>query len=122
MFVDARDHYQQVIDSTDGSGTETAAIAQWRIGETFFHQNKHKDAIAAYSKTNANYGFEKWNSAALIQAGKCQEHLGNWQHAVKLYSQLLERYPTSEYVVDTRERLGRIQQSAKLPGNTTQTR
>ena len=122
MFADARDHYRQVIESNNGSGTETAAIAQWRIGETFFHQEKHKDAIAAYSKTNANYGFEKWNSAALIQAGKCQEHLGNWQHAVKLYTQLLQRYPTSEFVIDTKKRLARVQQIAEKPSTTTRTR
>ena len=122
MFNDARDRYLQVINSTDGSGTETAAIAQWRIGETFFHQKNHKQAIAAYSKTNANYSFEKWNSAALIQAGKCQEHLGNWKHAEKLYTQLLEKYPQSEYVVDTRERLARVRQFATLPDNATQTR
>ena len=122
MFNDARNHYLQVIESTDGSGTETAAIAQWRIGETFFHQDNHEQAIAAYSKTNADYAFPKWNSAALIQAGKCQEHLGNWQHAEKLYSQLLEQYPQSEYVIDTKERLVRVRQFAKLPGKATQTR
>lgn len=122
MFDDARDHYQQVIDSTDGSGTESAAISQWRIGETFFHQKQYKLAIAAYSKTNTNYGFEKWNGAALIQAGKCQEHLGNWKHAEKLYTQLLERYPTSEFVIDTKERLSRVRQIASLPNAETKTR
>ncbi len=121
MFDDARVHYQQIIDSSAGSGTETAAIAQWRIGETHFHQNQHKLAIEAYFKTDSNYDFEKWNSAALIQAGKCQEHLENWQHAAKLYSQLLEQYPSSEFSADANQRLIRVSQLATRPSNDTQT-
>ncbi|QEG20912.1 tetratricopeptide repeat protein [Mariniblastus fucicola] len=121
MFDDARNHYLQVIESTDGAGTETAAISQWRIGETYFHQNKHKEAIAAYSKTNSDYSFSRWSSAALIQAGKCQEHLGNWQHAATLYAQLLERHPESEFVADAKERLGRVNRFAKLPNSETKT-
>jgi TolA-binding protein len=121
MFSDARDQYQQVIDSTNGSGTETAAIAQWRIGETHFHQNEHKLAISAYFKTDSNYDFEKWSGAALIQAGKCQEHLENWQHAAKLYTQLIEQYPQSEFSVDANQRLNRVSQLATRPSNDTQT-
>ena len=122
MFDDARKHYKQVITSTDGAGTETAAIAQWRIGETWFHQNKHKEAIAAYEKTDLEYEFSRWSSAALIQAGKCQEHLENWRHAEKLYSELLDRHPDSEFVFDAKERLGRVSRLAKLPATDTQTR
>jgi TolA-binding protein len=121
MFGDARDQYQQVIDSDNGSGTETAAIAQWRIGETHFHQNEHKLAISAYFKTDSNYDFEKWSSAALIQAGKCQEHLENWQHAAKLYTQLIDQYPQSEFSVDANKRLNRVSQLATRPSNDTQT-
>ena len=124
MFDQSREHYQQVIDSVDGKGTETAAIAQWRIGETFFHQKNYKGAITAYSKADSDYEFGKWSSAALIQAGKCQEHLENWQHAEKLYSELLRRHPESEFVSDAKDRLGRVSRLAKAPAieTTTQTR
>ena len=121
MFDDARGHYQQVVSSANGTGTETAAIAQWRIGETYFHQKEHKLAIEAYFKTASIYDFEKWGSAALIQAGKCQEHLENWQHAAKLYSQLLDQYPASEFSSDANQRLIRVSQLASRPSNDTQT-
>ena len=123
MFDEARDRYRDVVVSPGGTGTETAAIAQWRIGETFFHQQKYKEAVAAYSKTDSDYEFAKWSGAALIQAGKCQEHLENWQHAEKLYSELLRRHPQSEFVADAKERLGRVSRLARVPVSTdTQTR
>ena len=122
MFEDARKRYQEVIESANGSGTETAAIAQWRIGETHFHQNNHKLAIAAYKKTTFDYSFEKWSSAALIQAGKCQEHLENWEQAEKLYTDLLKLHPESEFVFDAKQRLGRVSRLADLPTTETQTR
>ena len=122
LFDEARDHYEEVIGSTDGAGTETAAIAQWRIGEMLFHQNHHKEAIAAYEKTAIEYPYDKWSSAALIQAGKCQEHLENWSHAQKLYTQLLEKHPASEFATDAKERLGQVRRLADLPVSETQTR
>lgn len=108
MFDDSREHYRSVIGSPTGNETETAAIAQWRIGETHFHQKQHKEAIEAYFKAASNYTYDRWCSAALIQAGKCQEHLGNWKHAAKLYSQLVEQYPNSEFSGDANQRLIRV--------------
>ncbi len=112
VFEEARKKYQQVIDSEDGAGTETAAIAQWRIGETWFHQENYKMAIDAYYKTDSLHDFDQWKSAALLQAGKCQEHLENWGHAAKLYVQLLERHHDTEFAIEASERLARVNQIA----------
>ncbi len=115
---DCRIVYQLVVDSPRGNSTETAAIAQWRIGETFFHQENFRQAIESYYKVDSLFSYVKWRSAALIQAGKCQEKLNNWKHAMKLYQQLVDQFPESEHADVARKRLERVVLLAKVQTET----
>lgn len=123
MLSDARKQLEKVIASPAGSKTETAAHSQWRIAETFFHQEKYKLAIAEYYKVDSLYAFPKWRAAALIQAGKCQEHLANPENANKLYQQLLDRYPDSEFAAEAQGRMNQLKTAnAKTPNAKTTNR
>jgi TolA-binding protein len=51
------------------------------------------------------YAFPRWQAAALLQAAKCRELLGEWSEAVRLYSRLLEKYPDTPYTEDAKSRL-----------------
>lgn len=112
MLDDAEMLYTEVIESANGRRSETAAIAQWRIGEMHFHKEDYKTAIQAYYKVDSLYDYAKWRSAAILQAGKCQEHLGNWKHAAKLYTQILEKYPDSELAASASQRLRLVNRQA----------
>jgi TolA-binding protein len=115
LFDDAEKLYTEVIESANGKDSETAAIAQWRIGEMLFHKEQYEDAIEAYYRVDSLYDHAKWRSAAILQAGKCQEHLGNWKHAVKLYSQILDKYPDSKLAESAQERLQLVTRLAEKP-------
>jgi len=108
LLSDAREQFEKVITSATGNQTETAACSQWRIGETYFHQENYKSAIAEYYKVDSLYAYPKWRAAALIQAGKCQEHLANPKNASKLYQKLLSRYPESELAAEARARMDKL--------------
>ena len=40
-------------------------MAQWMIGETYFHQKNYDAAIRAYLELEALYAFPTWQAAAL---------------------------------------------------------
>jgi TolA-binding protein len=95
------------------SETETAAQAQWRIGETWLVQERYAEALEAYLQTINQYSYPHWRAAALLQAGKCHERLGNSSQALKLYRQLEQEYPTSEFATQAKRRIEAVERRAR---------
>jgi len=108
LLSEARSFYQEVVDSPEGRRTETGATAQWRIGETYFHQENYSDAVKAYYLVDTLFSYEKWRSLALLQAGKCQENLGNFSQARRLYTRLMDQFPDSPVLAEARQRIGNL--------------
>jgi len=104
-FEGARKAYEKVIYSPTGEGTETAAMARLMIGETYFHQKKYDAALREYLRLESRYDYPTWQAAALLQAGKCRDLLGESEEADKLYRQLLREHPDTPYAEEARRRL-----------------
>ncbi|MCO6457168.1 MAG: tetratricopeptide repeat protein [Pirellulaceae bacterium] len=113
-FDEARAAYERVVRSPHGGRTETAAMAQWMIGEAWFLQKKYVEAIKAYHRVETLYAFPQWQAAALLQAGKCHECQANWNEAVKLYAQLLKDYPDTRFAAEASRRLPNAKQRSSL--------
>ncbi len=104
-FSVARQYFRKVINSPFSRKTETAAMAQWMIGETYFHQSKFDDAIRAYYRVDALHDQPQWRAAALLQAAKCHELNDQWQVAHQLYAQLRNDFPTTTFAAEATKRL-----------------
>lgn len=112
-FDDARAAYRQVTHSENGGKTETAAMAQWMIGESYFHQKNYEAALREYLKVDILYAYPTWQAGALLQAGKCHELLGEWKQASALYAKLLKSYPETPFAADASKLLQAAQTRAQ---------
>lgn len=111
-FDEARAAYRRVTRSPTGGKTETAAMAQWMIGESFFHQQEYAAAIREYLRVEILYAFPAWQAAALLQAGKCHEQLGEPRAAAEMYRRVLAEYADTPYAEGAGARLQAVEQAA----------
>lgn len=103
-FAEARVEFNEAIQRSAGRKLETAAMAQWMIGESYFHQKEYETAIREYFRVEALYDWPRWQAGALLQAGKCYEHLGEWTEAVALYDRIVDQYPDTMFTEEAARR------------------
>lgn len=104
-FDEARQWYERVVRSAEGGQTETAAKAQWMIGESYLHQKDYAQAIHAYQRVEDLFEFPRWQAAALLQAGKCYELQGESEEAALAFARIVRVYPDTSYVREASQRL-----------------
>ncbi|MCE9554546.1 MAG: tetratricopeptide repeat protein [Planctomycetes bacterium] len=104
-FDEARQAYARVTGSSGQDKTETAAMAQWMIGESYLHQQRHDEAIREFLRVEALYAYPKWQAAALLEAGKCYESSGRPAEASEIYKRILEKYGQTMFCDEARQRL-----------------
>jgi TolA-binding protein len=109
-FEAARQWYAKAIAGATAAESETAAMAQWMLAETYFHQEKYPQALAEYLKVDPQSA--RWHEAALLQAGKSEEAVGHWQAAGEYYQKLLDQYPAGQLSAEATRRLGAARERA----------
>ncbi len=107
-FSEARARFEEVIRSPEGGGTETAAMAQWMIGESYMHQQKYDEALRAFYRVESLFAYPHWRAAALLQAGKCHAIQGEDEQAEKLFAQVVGEHAESPFAEEAAQRLQRL--------------
>jgi TolA-binding protein len=102
---DAIDHYRRVADKHKG---ETAARAQFQLGECLFALGEHEEAVRELLRVDILHASPKWSAAALYEAGRCFEAMSKVGEARAQYRAVQERFPESDWAAAARERLAAI--------------
>ena len=89
------------------------AMAQWMIGESFVQQKNYSRALREFLRLEVLYDFPTWQAAALFEAGKCHEQLGEWKQASELYDRIIKEFPEAPVLDDSRERLRNARERIK---------
>lgn len=109
-FNTARKSFAQVLENRAARGTETAAITQFMIAESFFHQEDFEQAIKAYHKVEILHPYPQWQAAALLQCGKCYEWKNDWLEASACYERLLKNFSDTQYAEQAKAQLQAVHQ------------
>jgi TolA-binding protein len=100
--------YEATVAKTD---REVAARAQFMIGEIQFQRKDHADAVKSFFKVLYGYGYPKWQSEAAYEAARCFEVLAKKTQAIKVYQELIDKFPESDKATLARQRLAELQKS-----------
>jgi len=107
-YAEAYPRFDKVLDLAKD---ETAAKAQFFLGETFFAEGKTREALKAYLRVIALWGaYEKWAAAAQYETARVYLRQGEKEKARKALEEVVARYPGTEWAKAAREKL------AEFPG------
>ena len=120
-FEAARKAYQRVLKNPKAHESETAAMAAWMIGESYFHQKDYSRAIAEYLRVEILYPYPRWQACALLEAGKCYQKLDQLDRAAGCYRRLIKQYPESSFAKAAESQLRNIKLQSAAETNLKRT-
>lgn len=91
---EAVDAYQVIVTRHKGP---TAARAQFQIGECLFAKKDYKAAVRELLRVDILYAYPEWSAAALYEAGRCFEKLGQNVEARAQFKAVAERHADTQW-------------------------
>lgn len=120
QFAKAREALTKVLNDSLANDSEIAAMAQWYIGESWFHQEEFDKAIDAYQRTEILHAWPQWQAAAILQAGKCFEQKKQLQKAVENYRRVVQEHAATRFAGEAKARLVELNQVVSSARATNQ--
>ncbi|MGB9690093.1 tetratricopeptide repeat protein [Thermogutta sp.] len=97
--------FEKVLENATQVPEETAARAQFMLGEISMQQKKYDEAVKYFFRVAYGYRLPQWQAAALFEAARCFETLQRPEQAAKLYQELIDKFPESDRIADARAKL-----------------
>ena len=113
---DARNAFQAVINARKGG--VLAAQAHLLRGETYFHEDRFREALTEFLKVDILYDAPRWQAAALLEAGKVYERLAQWGDAAETYERLRSRFPDDPHIPEANTRLITVRKRESARGSS----
>jgi len=101
-FDEAISAYRVVVDKHKG---ETAARAQFQIGECLYAKKEFEPAVRELLKVDILYAYPDWSAAALFEAGRCFEQMNKPAEARTQFQTIVDKYGQSRWAQPARQRL-----------------
>lgn len=101
-YADAIESYRRVAERHKG---ETAARAQFQIGQCLFAMKDYDNAVRELIKTDILYAYPQWSAAGLFEAGRCFERMNRRGEARQQFKTVVEKYGETKWAAPAGERL-----------------
>jgi TolA-binding protein len=82
---------------TSATATETAARAQFQIGQCRLEQKRYDDAATAFLVVPFTYDYPEWTAAALCEAGRAYADAKQTRQAEKWLRRVIKNHPKSKW-------------------------
>jgi TolA-binding protein len=112
---EARAAFQSVIDIRKEG--ELVAQAMLMRGETYFHQDRFREALRDFLKVDILHDSPRWQAESLLEAGKVYERLDQWAEAAETYQRLVNKFPAEPSAAQARKRLAAASRRAASTSN-----
>ncbi len=112
-FDGAIECYRDVVGRHQG---QTAARAQFQIGECLFAEGRHEEAVRELLKVDILYAYPEWSAAALYEAGRCFQEMASPVEARKQFEKVRADHPESSWARLAAKRLEEMDKTT-LPGH-----
>jgi TolA-binding protein len=113
QYDEAVEAYRAVTARHQG---ETAARAQFQIGECLFAQKRYDEAVRELLKVDILYAYPPWSAAALYEAGRCFQEMGSPIDARKQFELLRQQHADTRWAALAGDRLKELAENT-LPGH-----
>lgn len=108
-FAQAQQAFQAVLNRAEGKKSLSAAQSQFYLAETSLMKKDYETALKDYIRMAVLFpGYPELQTAALFQAGQCDEALGNIQQAIQSYENLRQQFPDSEFAPKAQTRIEQL--------------